>query len=124
TGKLISKNAADTVKKVTLELGGKSPMIILDDFDIEIAVKIAVANIMYNCGQMCTAASRTLVPKDKVDKFAELAKKRLERYPVGDPLEPKSTRGPLISSNRSERAKTRMPKGTAAGRTLGAADGE
>lgn len=118
TGKLISKNAADTVKKVTLELGGKSPMIILDDFDIEIAVKIAVANIMYNCGQMCTAASRTLVPKDKVDKFAELAKKRLERYPVGDPLDPKSALGPLISKQQYERVQSYIQKGIDEGATL------
>lgn len=118
TGKIISKNAADTVKKVTLELGGKSPMIILDDFDIEVAVKIAVANIMYNCGQVCAAASRTLVPKDKVDQFVELAIKRLDRYPVGDPKDPNSALGPLISQQQYERVQSYIQKGIDEGATL------
>src|SRR5699024_7632339 len=54
TGKKISIRAAETVKKVALELGGKSPMIILDDFDMEKAAKIALSNVTFNCGQVCT----------------------------------------------------------------------
>lgn len=120
TGKIITKNAADTIKKVALELGGKSPLIVLDDFDIEIAVKIAVGNILYNCGQMCTAASRTLVPKDKVDQFVELAIKRLERYPVGDPLDPNSALGPVISQQQFDRVQYYIQKGIDEGATLAA----
>ena len=61
---------------------------------------------------------RTLVPKDKVDKFAELAKKRLERYPVGDPLDPKSALGPLISKQQYERVQSYIQKGIDEGATL------
>lgn len=111
TGKIISKNAANTIKKVALELGGKSPLIVLPDFDIEIAVKLAVANVVFNCGQMCTAASRTLVPKDKVEQFIELAVKRLERYPVGDPRDPGSALGPVISQQQFDRVQGYIQKG-------------
>lgn len=115
TGKIISKNAANTIKKVALELGGKSPLIVLPDFDIEIAVKLAVANVVFNCGQMCTAASRTLVPKDKVEQFIELAVKRLERYPVGDPRDPGSALGPVISQQQFDRVQGYIQKGIAEG---------
>lgn len=118
TGKHITKNAADTVKKVALELGGKSPLIVLDDFDIEIAVKISVANVMFNCGQVCSLASRTLVPKDKVEQFTQLAKERLRRYPVGDPNDPNSALGPLISEAQYKRVQHYIKLGIEEGATL------
>lgn len=118
TGKIISKNAADTIKKVALELGGKSPLIVLDDFDIEIAVKIAVANVMFNCGQVCTLASRTLVPEAKMEQFAELAVERLKRYPVGSPTDPNSALGPVISKAQFERVQRYIKIGIEEGATL------
>src|SRR5690625_5566365 len=92
TGKRISKQAANTIKKVALELGGKSPLIVLDDFDLEVATKIAVANVMFNCGQVCTLASRTLVPSNKAEEFISLAKERVAKYTVGNPYDDNSRR--------------------------------
>jgi len=74
TGQKISENAAKTVKKVALELGGKSPMVVLDDYDMKKAAKIAVSNIIFNSGQVCTLASRTIVPASKQDEFVEAIK--------------------------------------------------
>ncbi len=118
TGAQISKNAADTIKKVALELGGKSPLIVLDDFDLEVATKIAVANVMFNCGQVCTLASRTLVPSNKAEEFISLAKERIAKYPVGNPYDENSRLGPVISKAQYERVQYYIQKGIDEGATL------
>lgn len=118
TGAHITKNSADTIKKVALELGGKSPLIVLDDFDIEVAAKIATANVMFNCGQVCSLASRTLVPKQKVEQFIEIVKDRLNAYPVGNPLDANSRLGPLISETQFERVQKYIQIGIDEGATL------
>lgn len=118
TGAHITKNSADTIKKVSLELGGKSPLIVLDDFDLEAAAKIATSNVMFNCGQVCTLASRTLVPEDKVKPFIDYVKKRLEKYPVGDPLDPNSRLGPLVSEAQFERVQKYIQIGIEEGAEL------
>src|SRR5699024_9734999 len=69
TGEKISTLAAKTIKKVALELGGKSPMIILEDYDMAQAAKMALSNVIFNVGQVCTLASRTIVPKSKMKEF-------------------------------------------------------
>lgn len=118
TGKTISKKAADTIKKVSLELGGKSPFIVLDDFDLETAAKIAVANVMFNCGQVCTLASRTLIPQDRQEEFIKLAKEQLETYRVGNPHEASTRLGPLVSQAQYERVQYYIQKGMEEGATL------
>lgn len=118
TGAHITKNSADTIKKVALELGGKSPLIVLDDFDIEAAAKIATANVMFNCGQVCSLASRTLVPKKKVEQFIDIVKVRLNAYPVGDPLDANSRLGPLISAAQFDRVQKYIQIGIDEGATL------
>src|SRR5699024_7401217 len=118
TGEHITKNSAATIKKVALELGGKSPMIVLDDYDIEQAAKIATANVMYNCGQVCSLASRTLIPKDKVDAFTEAVKETLKKYQVGHPHDPNSRVGPLISQAQFDKVQHYIQVGLDEGATL------
>lgn len=118
TGTHILQNSSPTIKKTSLELGGKSPLIVLDDFDIETAAKIALANVMFNSGQVCTLASRTLVPKQKVDTFIKLIQKQLNKYPVGDPLDANSRLGPLISQKQFDQVQHYIQVGIDEGATL------
>lgn len=118
TGEQITKNSAASIKKVALELGGKSPMIVLDDFDIELAAKIATANVTYNCGQVCSLASRTLVPIDKVDQFIEAVKEALKKYQVGHPHDSNSRLGPLISQAQFDKVQHYIQIGIDEGATL------
>lgn len=117
-GQKITENAAKTVKKVALELGGKSPLIILDDFDMKKAAKIAVTNVVFNSGQVCTAATRTLIPKSKHDEFIEAVKEVLPNYRVGDPLDGTNFLGPLISEKQYKRVQGYIEKGIEEGATL------
>ena len=83
TGEKIMKNASESIKKVALELGGKSPLIILDDADVEGAARASVSHIANNSGQVCSAGTRTLVPSSMKKEFEEAVKKVLSDYPVG-----------------------------------------
>lgn len=118
TGQKISENAAKTVKKVTLELGGKSPMVILDDVDMKKAAKIATRNIVSNCGQVCTLASRTIIPKSKEQEFIAAVEEILPTYTVGAPDQPTSHVGPLISKQQFNRVQGYIEKGIEEGATL------
>lgn len=118
TGQKISENAAKNVKKVALELGGKSPMIILDDYDMKEAAKIAVANVVGNSGQVCTLASRTIVPKSKQAAFLEAVKEIMPTFKVGEPDDPASALGPLISEQQYNRVQRYIEKGIEEGATL------
>jgi 1-pyrroline dehydrogenase len=104
TGKLIAKNAADTVKRVHLELGGKAPMVVLDDADpaaVAEAVKLAG---FFNSGQDCTAASRILVSERIYDNVLSETVKAVESLSVGDPAAGEDTEmGPVISADQQER---------------------
>ncbi|XP_060804397.1 aldehyde dehydrogenase, mitochondrial [Amyelois transitella] len=95
-GKLIQRGAAGTLKRITLELGGKSPNIILGDVDLEKAVEAAHTALFYNMGQCCTAGSRTFVEDKIYDKFVELSAARAKRRVVGDPFRPDVESGPQI----------------------------
>ena len=127
-GSLVAQNAAPTVKRVTQELGGKSPNIILDDADLEAAVTRGVQHMYVNTGQSCNAPSRMLIPRHKLAEAEKIAKKVSESVVVGDPAEEGTTMGPvvsevqfkkirkLINAGKKEGAKvvigsTRMPKG-------------
>ncbi|WP_020502585.1 aldehyde dehydrogenase family protein [Sciscionella marina] len=102
-GKLVAKAAADTVKKVALELGGKSANVLLDDADFAKAVKIGLANCYINGGQTCTALTRMLVPAARHDEIVELAVAAAAKYAVGDPTDPATRVGPMSSAAQRER---------------------
>jgi betaine-aldehyde dehydrogenase len=103
TGKWIARAAADTLKRVHLELGGKAPVIVFDDVELESALETIAATGLYNAGQDCTAATRVLaggkVYDDVVNGLAEQAK----GYKMGDTFDPETTLGPLNSSRQRER---------------------
>ncbi len=103
TGQLIMQNAAKTVKKVSLELGGKSANIVLDDADLEIASRAAMLAIFYNKGEVCTAGSRLLVAKSARAPLLEKVIDRAQKLTQGDPLDPKTRLGPQISQAQVER---------------------
>jgi len=99
-GKRVMSVAAETVKKVSLELGGKSALVILDDADLGKAVKIGLANCFINGGQTCTAWTRMLVPAARYDEALDLIRVAAAKYPVGDPTEEGSRVGPLANANQ------------------------
>jgi aldehyde dehydrogenase (NAD+) len=99
-GKRVMAVAAGTVKKVSLELGGKSAFVILDDADLAKAVKVGVANCFINGGQTCTAWTRMLVPASKYDEALDLVRDGASKYPVGDPLAEGTRIGPLANASQ------------------------
>jgi betaine-aldehyde dehydrogenase len=117
-GKRVSELAAKTVKRVSLELGGKSANIILDDADFEKAVKSGVGSCYFNSGQTCSALTRMLVPKSRYDEAVEIAKKTAEGFTVGDPREGKAKLGPLVSATQRERVVNYIRKGIEEGARL------
>lgn len=117
-GKRVSELAAQTIKRVALELGGKSANIILDDADFEKAVKVGVSNAYLNSGQTCSAQTRMLVPRDRQDEAVAIAKKSAEKYTVGDPFAEGTRLGPLVSQAQHERVRGFIKKGQEEGATL------
>jgi aldehyde dehydrogenase (NAD+) len=117
-GKRVSELAAKTVKRVSLELGGKSANIILDDADLEKAIANGVGNCYFNSGQTCSALTRMLVPRSRHDEAAAIAKRVAESFTVGDPTEGKYKLGPLVSATQRERVVNYIGKGIAEGATL------
>ncbi len=97
TGKRVMAAAAGSVKRVMLELGGKSASIVLDDADLEGIVPLAAAFVCFNAGQSCILPSRLLVPRKHLARCTELAAEGLRAVPVGDPADPDTFMGPLIS---------------------------
>lgn len=114
---IMEKSAAD-FKKVALELGGKSPLIVLEDADLDEAATSAVNRVVRNTGQVCTAATRTLVPAKMKDAFLEKAKEKMNEVKVGDPLKEGSEVGPLISQRQFDRVQSYIEKGQSEGATL------
>ncbi|ORZ20265.1 aldehyde dehydrogenase domain-containing protein [Absidia repens] len=118
-GRLIMKAAAETnFKKVTLELGGKSPNIIFDDADIDKAVKWAHRGIFFNQGQVCCAGSRIYVQEGIYDKFIEKFKQYTAKGVVGDPQDVKTFQGPQISKEQLNRVMGYIEQGKREGATL------
>lgn len=117
-GKRVSELAAGTIKRVALELGGKSANIILDDADFPKAVKGGVSNSFFNCGQTCSAHTRMLVPKERHDEACELAKAAAESFTQGDPFNADNILGPLISGAQRDRVRGYIQKGIDEGATL------
>lgn len=117
-GKRVSELAASTVKRVALELGGKSANIILDDADFVKAVRGGVSNCYFNSGQTCSAHTRMLVPKERHDEAVLIAKEAAESFTVGDPREGKAKLGPLVSEIQRDRVRAYIRKGQEEGATL------
>ena len=117
-GSLVSQNAAPTVKRVTLELGGKSPNIILDDADLEDAVTRGIGQMYLNTGQSCNAPSRMLVPENKLSEAEEIAKRVTEAVQVGDPQDENTTMGPAVSDVQFNRIQGLIEKGIQEGAKL------
>lgn len=117
-GKRVSELAAQTVKRVALELGGKSANIILDDADFEKAVRAGVSNCYFNSGQTCSAHTRMLVPRERQDEVVRIAKEAAESFTLGDPREGKAKLGPLVSEVQRERVRGYINKGVDEGATL------
>jgi acyl-CoA reductase-like NAD-dependent aldehyde dehydrogenase len=117
-GKRVSELAARSVKRVSLELGGKSANIILEDADFEKAVANGVGNCYFNSGQTCSALTRMLVPKSRHDEAVAIARRVSEGFSVGDPREGKFKLGPLVSATQRERVLDYIKKGIDEGATL------
>ena len=117
-GKRVSVVAAETVKRVSLELGGKSAFVILDDADLDKAVKIGLANCFINAGQTCTAWTRMLVPAARHDEVVALVKAGAEKFTVGAPETDGTRIGPLASSSQRDRVRGYIERAIADGATL------
>ena len=117
-GVSVSKAAAPTVKRVTLELGGKSANVILDDADIQKAAKMAVYACFNNSGQECSSLSRLIVPASARDEVVEVISSTMERYTVGDPMDESMRCGPMVSARQQESVSGYIASGIAEGATL------
>jgi acyl-CoA reductase-like NAD-dependent aldehyde dehydrogenase len=124
-GRRVSELAAETVKPVAMELGGKSPNVILDDADLARAVPDGVAKCFLNSGQTCSALTRMLVPRQRLAEAEELAKATAESFTPGDPFDSSSRLGPLVSDVQRERVRGYIEKGIEEGARLiaGGAEG-
>ncbi|WP_320064449.1 aldehyde dehydrogenase family protein [Micromonospora sp. RTGN7] len=118
TGRRISHLAADRVARVALELGGKSANVILDDADLATAVKVGVGNAFLNSGQTCTAWTRMLVHRSRYEEALTLAARAAEGYRLGDPFDPATRLGPLVSATQRQRVRDHIDKSLADGGRL------
>ncbi|MFG2499010.1 aldehyde dehydrogenase family protein [Streptomyces sp. NPDC048441] len=110
-GKQIMAKCADRVKRVTLELGGKSPNIVFADADVEAAALATPMSYLDNSGQDCCARTRILVQRSVYDRFLEIVRPAIESIVVGDPSDEKTQMGPLISKSQLERVRSYVPEG-------------
>ena len=117
-GKRISELAAQGVKRVALELGGKSASVILDDADFAVAVKSTINGCYLNSGQTCTALTRMLVPESRYDEAKQIAAEVAKGFTVGDPLAETTKLGPLTSKAQLERVRSYIRKGVEEGAEL------
>jgi aldehyde dehydrogenase (NAD+) len=123
TGKSIMRSAADTLKKITLELGGKSPNIVLADADIDAALRGASIGIFYGKGEVCAAGSRLLVDRAIKNEFVDKLAARTKKVVPGDPLDPKTRFGAVSSKKQMETVLRYIETGKAEGATLVAGGG-
>ncbi len=117
-GRRIAELAAGSVKRVTLELGGKSAAVVLDDADLQVAIKATVGACFLNSGQTCTAHTRLLVPEKLYDQAAALAVAAASAYTPGDPLDDQTRLGPLVTATQRERVRDYIRQGIAEGAEL------
>ncbi len=114
TGRTIARSAADTLKRVTLELGGKSANVVFADADLERAAAAAPGAVFGNAGQDCCARSRLLVQRSALDRFMELLEPVVQAFRVGDPLDEASQMGPLISAAQHAKVSAYVDEGPVA----------
>ena len=117
-GVAVAKASAINVKRVSQELGGKSPNLILDDNSFTTSITKGVIHVMGNSGQSCNAPTRMLVPKSRHDEAITIAKSALEKVKVGDPLDLNSNLGPLVSKNQFDKVQKLIKKGIEEGANL------
>jgi acyl-CoA reductase-like NAD-dependent aldehyde dehydrogenase len=117
-GKRVSEVAAQTVKRVALELGGKSANVILEDADLEKAVSDGVGKCFLNSGQTCSALTRMIVPRSKLAEAEDIAARTAAAYTPGDPFDMNSRLGPLVSAAQQERVRGYINKGVEEGAKL------
>src|SRR6202023_1685571 len=110
-GESIMRDGAATMKRVTLELGGKSPTILLDDADLEEAIRAALGMAFLNSGQACAAGTRLLVPSKRLEAAKRAIVDAMPAFPVGDPADPKIAVGPMVSQKQFERVQCYIRKG-------------
>jgi len=117
-GKEIMRSAAGTLKKITLECGGKSANIVLEDADLSIAVDGALYAAFYHQGQCCEAGTRLLLPESIADEFLGLLLEKTRRLRLGDPMDPATDLGPLVSKRQQDVVLGFIAKGKAEGASL------
>jgi aldehyde dehydrogenase (NAD+) len=110
-GERIMRDGAATMKRVTLELGGKSPNILLDDADLDMAIPRALGIAFLNSGQACAAGTRLLVPKSRFDAVKRKIVDTMPAFPVGDPADQKTAIGPMVTQKQYERVQSYIRKG-------------
>jgi aldehyde dehydrogenase (NAD+) len=110
-GEAIMRDAAATMKRVTLELGGKSPTILLDDAALDQAIPSALIMAFLNSGQACAAGTRLLVPKSRLDEVKRAIREAMTSFTVGDPADPNIAVGPMVSQKQYERVESYIRKG-------------
>jgi aldehyde dehydrogenase (NAD+) len=117
-GRRIAELASQTIKRVALEMGGKSPNIILDDADLATAITAGMGACYVNSGQTCIALTRMLVPRSRLEEAERLAVDAAESFTPGDPAEPTTRLGPLASAAQLERVRGYIQKGIEEGARL------
>ena len=117
-GVQVMQRAAETVKGVSLELGGKSSLLVLEDADLELAVELACGGGFFNAGQMCSATSRVLVAEELADEFLERLQKRAQAIRVADPFDPDVEMGALVNQAQYQRVLGHIDRGLSAGAKL------
>jgi len=117
-GVQVMQRAAETVKGVSLELGGKSSLLVLADADIDLAVELACGGGFFNAGQMCSATSRVLVADELADEFLERLRKRAQAIRVADPFDPEVEMGALVNQAQYQRVLGHIDRGLSAGARL------
>jgi aldehyde dehydrogenase (NAD+) len=110
-GKSIMRDGAATMKRVTLELGGKSPNILMDDAVLEKAIPTALGIAFVNSGQACVAGTRLLVPKSRLDEVKQAIVIAMPNFKAGDPADPKTAIGPMVTQKQYERVQSYIRKG-------------
>lgn len=118
TGKTIARGAVDTMKRITLELGGKSPNILLEDADLKTAIPMAIQAAYMNSGQACIAGTRLLVPASRIDEVKQLLKENMDIARVGNPAEEDTLIGPMVSQKQYERVQQYIQLGIEEGAEL------
>jgi aldehyde dehydrogenase (NAD+) len=117
-GRRVYELASGTVKKINLELGGKSANVVLPDADLKLAVDAGVRQVFFASGQACFAWSRLLVPRDRLNEAEEVARAAAESYVIGDPTDAATTLGPVVSKVQQDRVRQYINSAVADGATV------